>query len=78
MANVNDPDRCFSKVALAQYLNRSVCWIDYQLAGPNPPPGFKVGKSWVFKKSEIDHWLEQFRVDTDLNRLVQKTLAELE
>jgi hypothetical protein len=74
---VVDQDRCFSKAGLAEYLNRSVRWVDYQLSGPHPPPGFKVGKTWVFKKSEIDLWLEGFRADTDLNKLVKETLAEL-
>ena len=70
-------DRCFSKAGLAEYLNKSTRWIDYQLSGATPPPGFKVGKSWVFKKSEIDLWLEGFRAGTDLDKLVKQTLSEL-
>ncbi len=56
---------CFSKTALAAYLDRSIRWVDYLLTSQNPPPGYKIGKSWVFKKSEIDLWLENFRVHTD-------------
>lgn len=69
-------DRCFSKARLAEYLDKSTRWVDYQLSSPNPPPGYKIGKSWVFKKSEIDRWLEQFRAGADLTKLVQATLAE--
>jgi predicted DNA-binding transcriptional regulator AlpA len=72
-----DQDRCFSKSGLAEYLSKSTRWIDNLLRSSSPPPGFKVGKSWIFKKSEIDLWLEGFRAGTDLDELVQKTLADL-
>lgn len=70
-------DCCFSKTAVARYLGKSVRWVDYQLSGSHPPPDFKVGKSWVFKKSEIDAWLEQFRASADLDKIVDETVAEV-
>jgi len=70
-------DHCFSKTGLASYLAKSVRWIDYQIAGPHPLPGFKVGKSWLFKKSEIDAWLEHFRAPRDLGALVDEVMHDL-
>lgn len=70
-------DRCFSKQSLAVYLNKSTRWLDYQLASASPPPGYKVGKSWIFKKSEIDRWLEQFRASSDLDKIVDEVISEL-
>jgi predicted DNA-binding transcriptional regulator AlpA len=67
----------FSKVEAARYLGKSTRWLDYQLSGQTPPPGFKIGKCWLFKKSELDHWLEKFRASADLDRLVDETLAEV-
>lgn len=70
-------ERHFNQVEAARYLNRSLRWFQLQLTGPNPPPGFKIGKSWMFKKSELDHWLEQFRAGADLDRIVDETVAEV-
>jgi hypothetical protein len=70
-------ERCFSKQGLASYLSKSTRWVDYQLSGPNPPPGFKCGKSWIFKKSEVDRWLEQFRAKPALSVIVDEVMADL-
>ena len=89
MRTLNLTDRHFSLSEAAAYLGKSPRWLQYQLAGPNPPPAYQVPngrgsehskcqkKNWVFKKSELDRWLEQFRVGTDLDKLVKQTLAEL-
>ena len=71
-------DAHLSKTGLARYLDRSTRWVDYRLSGPNPPPGFKLGKTWIFKKSEIDSWLEKFRAGSHLDKLVSETMVELE
>ena len=68
-------DYCFSKAGAARYLDHSIRWLDYQLSGPNPPPGFKVGKTWIFKKSDLDRWLEQFRASADLVRIADEALS---
>jgi hypothetical protein len=82
-------DCCFSKIEAARYLSRSARWLDYQLTGPNPPPGFQVPsakpdprakkqkKVWLFKKSELDRWLEQFRAGSDLDRIVDEVVSEV-
>lgn len=31
----------------------------YRLAGEKKLPGFKVGGSWRFRKSEIDKWIHK-------------------
>ena len=67
----------FSKSGAARYLGRSVRWLDYQLNGANPPPGFKVGKGWLFRKSELDAWLEQFRTESDIDTIVNDVMNEL-
>ncbi len=70
-------DRCFTKAQAASYLSKSTRWLDYQLAGSHPPPGYKLGKCWLFKKSELDRWLEQFRAGADLDRIVDEVVAEV-
>jgi hypothetical protein len=67
----------FSLTDAAKYLGRSSRWLQYQVTGPNPPPGFKVGKAWLFKKSELDAWLEQFRTKSDLDAIVSEVMAEV-
>jgi hypothetical protein len=44
---------------------------------PEPAPGYKLGKCWLFKKSELNRWLEQFRASADLDRIVKETVAEV-
>jgi len=39
----------------------------YKLAAEGKIPGFKVGGSWRFKRSEIEKW-----IDTEQKRRVQK------
>lgn len=79
----------FSLTDAARYLGKSPRWLQYQLTGPNPPPGYQVPsanpvekskkqkKSWCFKKSELDRWLEQFRAQSDLDRIVDEVVAEV-
>jgi hypothetical protein len=71
-------DTHFNQVEAAHYLGRSPRWLQYQLGGPNPPPGYKIGKAWIFKKSELDHWLEQFRASNDLDRVVNEVMNDLQ
>ncbi len=62
----------FNQVEAARYLNRSLRWFQLQLSGLHPPPGYKVGKAWIFKRSELDRWLEQFRAGADLDRVIDE------
>ena len=67
-------ERHFNQVEAARYLNRSLRWFQLQLTGPHPPPGYKVGKAWIFKRSELDRWLSQFRARPALDELVDSTV----
>lgn len=67
----------YSLTGAARYLGKSPRWLQYQLTGPNPPPGFKVGKWWIFRKSELDRCLEQFRAGVDLDKIVDETVREV-
>lgn len=51
----------FNEAQAARYVGKSVRWLQRLLESPNPPPSFKIGKSRLFKKSELDAWLEGFR-----------------
>lgn len=65
----------FNEVQAARYLGRSPRWLQYQLASSTPPPSFKIGKSRIFRKSELDSWLERFRAGVDLDRIVDEVMA---
>lgn len=39
----------------------------YRLASKGDIPGFKVGGSWRFRKSEIDAWIEKQAKDKNNN-----------
>ena len=41
-------------------------------------PRFKVGGKWLFKKSELDRWMERFRVNTeDVEVVVDGVLGKI-
>jgi predicted DNA-binding transcriptional regulator AlpA len=62
-ANVTDCH--FNEVEAARYLSKSPRWLQKQLKeSDNPPPSFKLGKNRLFRKSELDAWLESFRSST--------------
>jgi len=58
----------FNLSEAAHYLGRSPRWLQCQLISPDPPPAYRLGKSkaWIFKKSELDAWLQKFRVNVPL------------
>jgi hypothetical protein len=60
-AKLPNEDPLLTKIEAAHYLRRSTRWLELRLLAENPPPGFKAGRGWVFRKSELDNWLEQFR-----------------
>lgn len=43
---------------LAAYLKTAEKTL-YRLVGEGAVPGFKVGGSWRFRKSEIDKWIKK-------------------
>lgn len=40
-------------------MRRKLAVRKYRLAAKGEIPGFKVGGSWRFRKSEIDTWIEE-------------------
>ena len=43
-------------------------------------PKFKVGGQWLIRKSELDQWMEQYRVEPtteDVSELVDEVLMEV-
>jgi hypothetical protein len=59
------PDQHFNLQQASRYIGRSATWLRAQLQGPHGPPGFKLGKSWLLKKSAVDAWLEHLRTDAE-------------
>ena len=75
---LGDDERHFSKANLARYLDASVRWVNYQLAGPDPPPGYKIAGRWIFRKSEVDRWLEKFTTTADLDTMLDDVIKDLQ
>lgn len=55
-------DRYLTKTEAARYLGISVRWLEELRRGNNPPPSFKLGQRLLFRRSELDAWVEQYRV----------------
>ena len=55
-------DEVFDKQGLADYLKVDISWIDRQITN-RAIPFFKAGKYTRFKKSHIDRWIENRKVD---------------
>lgn len=67
-------DRYMSKVEAAAYLGLSVSNVEKKLS---EIPHFKVGAKVLFKKSELDRWMEKHRENTeemDLDRIANDAL----
>lgn len=46
----------------AEYLGISLGHLAELLREPNPLPVFRLGRRLVFRSSDIDRWMENFRV----------------
>ena len=55
-------DRHFTRSEAARYLGISLRWFEGLLKSSNPPPAFKLGSRWLFRKDDLDRWMQQFRV----------------
>ncbi len=53
-----DPDRYMDKRGAAEYTSLSVRNLEARLS---EIPHFRVGNKVLFKKSELDHWMETHR-----------------
>jgi excisionase family DNA binding protein len=56
-------DRYLTKAETASYLGISLRWLEQLRRGSNPPPAFKLGQKLLFRVSELDDWIEQYRVN---------------
>ncbi len=68
--NFIESDRYLDLKEVAEYLPLSERTIRQHL---NEIPHFRYGKKIIFKKSELDLWMETFRVrDQDLDQAMKK------
>ena len=50
-------DQVLTVKQVAEYLQVNERTV-YRMASANKLPAFKVGGSWRFKQSELEHWIE--------------------
>jgi excisionase family DNA binding protein len=54
--------RYLTREEAANYLGVSLGHLAELLKEPNPLPVFRLGRRLVFRASDIDQWIENFRV----------------
>jgi len=71
-----DRDRYLDKRQAAAYTSLSTRTLESRLGDI---PHFLVGKKILFKKSELDQWIERFREGNshDLNRIADEAIESL-
>ena len=71
-----DQDRYLDKRQAAEYTGLSTRTLESRL---DEIPHFRVGKKILFKKSELDHWIEQFRESSsqDFDAMVDDVLDKV-
>ncbi len=71
-----DRDRYMDKRAAAEYTSLSVRNLESRLS---EIPHFKIGQKILFKKSELDRWLERFREGgtQNLDRIADEAIESL-
>ena len=70
-------DRCFDKKGLAEYWTSSTRFIETHL---QKIPHFRLfGSKLIFRKSEIDEWMEQWRESggADLNQIADEVVEQV-
>jgi len=55
-------EKYLTREEAAQYLGISLAHLAVLLKEPNPLPAFRLGRRLVFRVSEIDGWLDHYRV----------------
>jgi excisionase family DNA binding protein len=55
-------EKYLTREEAAQYLGISLAHLAVLLKGANPLPAFRLGRRLVFRVSEIDGWLDDYRV----------------
>ena len=71
-----DRDRYLDKREAAAYTSLSTRTLEGRL---DEIPHFRVGKKILFKKSELDHWVEQYREGSnqELDQIVDGAMESL-
>ncbi len=70
-----DRDRYMDKQEAAKYTSLSVRNLEARLP---EIPHFRVGNKILFKKSELDHWIETYREGTqDLDRIADEAVESI-
>ena len=62
-----------SAYELAKILGMSLKTIQNRLSNGSPmPPSYVVGRSRIFKRSEVDAWIEHRRIETEIENQLQE------
>ena len=70
-----DRDRYLDKQEAAKYTSLCVRTLETRLP---EIPHFRVGKKILFKKSELDHWMESYREGTqNLDRIADEAVESI-
>jgi len=71
-----DSDRYMGKREAAEYTSLSIRTLESRLG---EVPHFRVGKKILFKKSELDHWMEKHREggNHNLDRIADEAIESL-
>jgi len=56
-------EKYLTREQAAEYLGVSLGHLAGLLKEPNPLPVFRLGRRLVFRTSDIDQWIEKFRVN---------------
>jgi len=62
LSEIEPQDRHFNVKQLSEYLGMSAQWIYNNM---RTLPHFNLNRKPLFRKSEIDTWLEQYRIKTE-------------
>ena len=62
-------EKYLTREEAAEYLGVSLGHLAELLKEPNPLPVFRLGRRLVFRSSEIDRWIESFRVKHNTDEL---------
>jgi excisionase family DNA binding protein len=65
-----------TKAESAAYIRRSVRFVDYLVAHGELRP-FRPGRKLLFLRSDLDAYVQRYRVEPGLDRIVNETVAEV-
>ncbi len=56
-------EKYLTRAQVAEYLGVSLGHLAELLKEPNPLPVFRLGRRLIFRTSDIDQWMDKFRVN---------------